>query len=134
MSMERPKVTKTNQKSSYVNERDALRTLKQELLDGKKDIESVRKLPQEKICELFRETTDGHPILFLAIGYKKSELADSLIELAKKLPLNEQRHILLTRGFVGMTLTTYVINDSGNDRLKDLFVDWEAKLNPQIRI
>jgi len=100
--------SKTNQKSSYVNEREALRALKKQLLDGKKDVESVRELPQDKIYELFRETTDGHPILFLAIGDKKSKLADTLIELAKELPLIEQRHILLTRGFVGMTLATYV--------------------------
>lgn len=99
------------------------------MLDGKKDLDVLARLPGSKIFELFKERTDNAPILFLAIAEKPDSFVDTLISIARKelLP-EEQRYILYDRGFNGQKLVDYAI-ESGKEQVRDAFVEWEGEFS-----
>lgn len=109
---------------------DGMRVLKQHLLDGKRDLDFIAThLPGNKIFELFKERTDGVPILFLAIAEKPDAFVDKLIAIARKelLP-EEQRYVLYDRGFNGQKLVDYAI-ESGKEHVSNTFVEWESEFS-----
>jgi hypothetical protein len=90
-------------------------------------VDIVRKLPTHKLYELFKEQKDSPPILFLAIREGKIELVDTLVEIARRmLDREDQRHVLYHRLFGNEKLTDFAIG-SGNEHIKDLFIEWEDK-------
>lgn len=120
------------QKSKQVQniwEEKGTNLLKHLLLDGKKDLDVLARLPGSKIFELFKERTSDAPILFLAIAEKPDSFVDKLIGIARKelLP-EEQRYVLYDRGFNGQKLVDYAI-ERGKAHVRDTFVEWESEFS-----